>query len=164
MSSQRLKLFVHKDNIIKLRCPCCHDKKEIPASVLKNKYRLKGKCKCGCSIEADLEYRRSYRKETNLAGYYSYDLNDLKYARGFKGDIPIELNLKNCNIINMSTYGLRLKNLVSHEIKVDDVFYLIFQLSSGTVIEKKVIVRNLYDDQAGCEFIDGFGADIGLII
>ena len=164
MSSQRLKLFVHKDNIIKLRCPCCHDRKEIPASVLKNKYRLKGKCKGGCSIEADLEYRRSYRKETNLAGYFSYDLNDLNKARELNNDIPIELNLKNCNIINISTYGLRLKKLVSHEIKVDDVFYLIFQLHSGTVVENKVIVRNIYDDQVGCEFIDGYGADISLLL
>ncbi|MBW2467629.1 MAG: hypothetical protein JRF02_10045 [Deltaproteobacteria bacterium] len=164
MSTPRLKLFVHKDNIIKLRCPNCLEKKEIPASVLKNKYKLKGRCRCGAFIEADIEYRRSYRKETNLAGYYSYDLEELERVKMLNGEIIVNLKLKNCNIINISTYGLRLKNLIPHEIKVDDVFHLIFQLSSGTVIENKIIVRNVHDDQAGCEFIDGYGTDIGLLI
>jgi hypothetical protein len=164
MSTQRLKLFVHKDNIIKLQCPTCLEKKQIPASVLKNKYRINGKCKCGAIIKIELEYRKSFRKETNLDGYYSNNLEELREKEVLDGDIPVKLNLNNCKIINISTYGLKLKSLIPHEIKVDDVFYLIFQLSSGTVIEKKVIVRNVHDDHAGCEFIDGYGEDMGSFI
>ena len=164
MPTHRLKLFVHKDNLIKFRCPTCLEKKQIPASVLKNKYRFRGKCKCGAIIVVNLEYRKSFRKETNLDGYYTDSLEELRKKEVLKGDIPVKLNLNNCKIINISTYGLKLKSLVPYEIKVDDVFYLIFQLSSGTVIEKKVTVRNVHDDHAGCEFIDGYGEDIGSFI
>jgi len=150
----QIKLFVNESNIIKLRCPNCLEKKQIPASVLKNKYKFRGKCKCQSVIEVELEYRKSFRKETNVDGYYSYNLEELQNVKVYDDVVAIKLNSMNCKIINISTYGLRLKSFPPHNIKNDDIIYIIFQLSAGTIIEKKVVVRNVQDDYIGCEFID----------
>ena len=151
---QRIKLFVNKDNIIKLRCPNCLEKKQIPASVLKNKYKFRGRCKCNSVVEIELEYRKSFRKETTLAGYYSGNLKELPSVKVSDGDFITNITSTNCNIMNISTYGLGLKSLIPHNIINDNILYVIFQLSVGTIIEKKVIVRNVQDNNIGCEFID----------
>jgi hypothetical protein len=150
----RIKLFVHKDNIVKLRCPNCHEKKQIPASVLKNKYKFRGRCTCNSVIEVELEYRNTFRKETNLAGYYSDNLKELQSVKVADGDLTTNITSTNCNIMNISTYGLGFKSLNHHNIINDNILYIVFQLSAGTIIEKKVIVRNVQDDNIGCEFID----------
>ena len=154
MSIHRIKLFVNKDNIVKLRCPNCLEKKQIPASVLKNKYKLRGRCKCNSVIEIELEYRKTFRKETNLAGYYSDNLKELQSVKVVDGDLATNITSTNCNIMNISTYGLGFKSLNHHNITNDDILYIVFQLSAGTIIDKKVIIRNVQDDNIGCEFID----------
>jgi len=151
---ERIKIFVNENNIIKLRCPNCLEKKQIPASVLKNKHKFRGKCKCQSVVEVELEYRKKFRKETNLNGCYAYNLEDLQNMKVYDDDVLIKPNSNNCKIINISTYGLRLKSLFPHKIKNDDILHIIFQLSAGTIVEKKIIVRNVQDDDIGCEFID----------
>jgi hypothetical protein len=154
MSIHRIKLFVHKDNIVKLRCPNCHEKKQIPASVLKNKYKLRGRCKCNSVIEIDLEYRKTFRKETNLRGYYSDNLEELQSVKVDDGDLVTNITSTNCYIMNISTYGLGFKSLNHHNIINGAILYVIFQLLAGTIIDKKVIIRNVQGDNIGCEFID----------
>ena len=163
---KRIKLFVGKSNIIKLRCPNCLENKQIPASVLKSKYKFTAKCKCQTVFEVELEYRRSIRKETNLDGYYSYSLKKLQNHKVLEGDIVTGFTSTNCNIMDISTYGLKFNCLFPHEIKNDDLLYIIFKLSSGTNIEKKVVVRNVRGGYIGCEFIDvqEGDQDIGLYL
>ena len=98
---KRIKLFVNKDNIVKLRCPNCLEKKQIPASVLKNKYKLRGRCKCNSVVEIELEYRKSFRKETNLAGYYSNYLKELQSVKVSDGDFITNITSTNCDIMNI---------------------------------------------------------------
>jgi hypothetical protein len=158
----QIKLFVHKNDIIKLRCPSCLQKIKIPASVLKNKYKLRGKCKCQSIIEVELEHRRSFRKEKNLDGFYSYNSEKSQNVKLLDGDIETKFTSTNCKIINISTNGLGLKSLKPHEIKKDDILHVLFQLSPGTNIKKKVVIRNVQDEYIGCEFIDGQAEDKGI--
>jgi hypothetical protein len=104
----QIKLFVHKNDIIKLRCPSCLQKIKIPASVLKNKYKLRGKCKCQSIIEVELEYRRSFRKEKNLDGFYSYNSEKLQNVKLLDGDIETkqEDNLSETPKLDISEFKL----------------------------------------------------------
>lgn len=56
--------------------------------------------------------------------------------------------------MNISVYGVRFKSLIPHGIKNDDILHIIFQLTAGTIVEKKVIARNVRGNYIGCEFVD----------
>ena len=68
-----------------------------------------------------------------------------------------------CNFFTeCSTNGLGLKSLNPHEIKKGDIRHVLFQLSPGIIIKKKVVIRNIQDEYVGCEFIDDQAKDKGI--
>ena len=78
----------------------------------------------------------------------------MQNVKQYDGNIVIGITSSNCAIKDLSTYGLGFQSLSSHTIKKDDILYLIYQLSVGTIIEKKVVVRDIRGDRIGCEFVD----------
>ena len=97
----RIKLFVHKNDTINLRCPSCLQKIKIPASFLKNKHRFRGKCKCQSLIEVELERRRSFRKEKNIDGFYSYNSEKPQDVKVLHNYIATKQTSTNCKIVNI---------------------------------------------------------------
>ena len=66
-----VKSYVRPDNTAVINCPQCKRQKEIKVEKFTgNKSRLKIKCACKKVFQVQLEYRKRYRKNTNLSGKY----------------------------------------------------------------------------------------------
>jgi glyoxylase-like metal-dependent hydrolase (beta-lactamase superfamily II) len=142
---------VIKDKSIVLTCPDCLLVREVPvAKYMGAKHFMTVKCSCGATYGVNLNYRKHYRKDVSLGGYYAAADADVVWA-GMSGRESMPIN---CRIQNISMGGIGFTALDMVRVKLDDTLKVKFTLDKDPpeVVEKKIFVRTIRDNYIGCEF------------
>ncbi len=133
--------FVKDDSITTIVCPRCYSSKTASVKQFRDQQRnLKVKCKCGYTFKIKLEFRRQYRKDTELSGKSQVD------APTFDGKIV--------TITNLSMSGVCFEVHGIHDIQIGQKGSINFTLDDRkqTVFVKNVTVRSIKGKSIGCEF------------
>lgn len=142
ITPNHLKSFVGNDNQAHIVCPFCATLKILSVEKFKHRqHKLRVKCKCGHVFNIKLEFRRHYRKSTELEG--SYVVSDPS-----KGDGKIK-------VINISFTGASFEMPGPHSLEVGQKGTLVFTLDDRkkTALKKGVIIKTVKGQTIGCEFI-----------
>ena len=137
------KFHVNEEGIAIVVCPHCGNTKTVNAARFKGSNKtLKIRCTCQSVISVFFEFRRAYRKKTNLDGYYS------KPSTSKEWDHIL--------VKNISLTGIGFETLTTHNLKENDELEVKFTLDDmkRTEIKKRVAVRVVKDKYIGCEFED----------
>jgi glyoxylase-like metal-dependent hydrolase (beta-lactamase superfamily II) len=149
-------LNVRKDNRITLSCPSCLLVREILVDKYAgNKHFLTVNCPCGATYGVNLNFRKHYRKDVSIGGYYTVAEEDVGLIdTGSVPTVPI-----NCRIKNISLGGLGFTALSQVRVQVGDRLKVKFTLDKDPpeIVEKEVIVKGINDNYIGCEFIQETG-------
>ncbi len=148
-------LNVRKDKKVTLSCPDCLLVREISVDkYMGRKHFLKVNCPCGTAYGVNLNFRKHYRKQVSIGGYYTYDDIVSVVNTGSSSSVPI-----NCRIKNISMGGLGFTALDRMRTQLGDTLKVIFTLDKvpPETIEKNVIVRCINDNYIGCEFLEESG-------
>jgi hypothetical protein len=140
----KARVFVEHDNIAVITCPQCRKTKDINVSRFKGKINVRIKCSCGNTSRIQLEYRRHFRKETDLQGFYQVVPQNEK-----PGDSGL------MTVVNLSRNGVRLKlNKPVHSFDVGDFINIRFNLDDrdGTFVDRDIVVQNINLPYVGGEF------------
>jgi hypothetical protein len=148
------KSFVKPDKGTTIVCPVCNADKLISVKQFRNRSHLiKVKCKCGNSFKVQLEFRRHYRKYTDLEGTYNL-------ASPAVGGIA--------NLINLSLTGVCFEVRGIHELQIGQKGTITFTLDNRkqTALFKNVTIRTIKNNRIGCEFLDdtAFEKDLGFYL
>ncbi|MDY6950320.1 MAG: PilZ domain-containing protein [Thermodesulfobacteriota bacterium] len=142
------KVYVNPDNTAVIKCPHCDATKVVHVGKFKgSKRRLKIRCTCNASLAVTFEFRKAYRKETNLQGFY---------AKVRPSQAPSKIQVK-----DLSMTGLRFVTASPHTLRKGDELIVKFTLDdrSRSKIEKKVVVRWIKDREIGCCFSESVQYD-----
>jgi len=137
------KSFVKSDDETMIVCPACDTAKAISATQFRHRQHIvKVKCKCGHVFKVHLEFRRHFRKPTDLEGMY--DLNPPAVGGG------------KIKVINLSLSGACFEVRGIHDMKTGQQGSLVFTLDNRkeTVLFKKVIIKTVTANRIGCEFVE----------
>ncbi len=149
---ERIKAFVSPDNRISLHCPKCGLVKQVSVEKFKeSKHIIKVRCTCRNLLTLELDFRRKYRKKTDLHGEYAvWAPSDGE--RKVKGGGP---RFQKCLVDNLSLGGLGL-TVSGHGLKVGDALRVRFTLDDRqkTELDRKVVVRVVMPNYIGAEFVD----------
>ncbi len=150
-----LRAFVKEEDEATIICPSCNAVKEISVRQFRHRlHMLKVKCRCGHAFRVQLEFRRHYRKPTDLPG--SYDL----LHPGVGGGIA--------KVVNLSLSGVCFEIKGMHDLKIGQKAVLVFKLDNRkeTVLNKNVLIRSVNGNRIGCEFIEdrAFDKDLGFYL
>ncbi|MGW8161586.1 MAG: MBL fold metallo-hydrolase [Desulfobulbales bacterium] len=139
-------LNVRKDKHVTLSCPSCLLVREISVE----KYAADGQhfltvhCPCGAIFGVNLNFRKHYRKDVSLGGFFSTDDLNVNWSHdGKPPTIPI-----NCSIKNISLGGIGFTALGRVRLQVGDRLFIKFTLDKEPpeIVEKEVIVRTIGDN------------------
>jgi hypothetical protein len=115
---------------------------------------LKVKCKCGNSFRVQLEFRRHYRKPTELNGTF-----DPTYPASGGGV---------AKIVNLSLSGACFEIRAMHDLKIGQRGKLLFTLDNRkqTALCKNIYIRSVDGIRIGSEFINdrAFDKDLGFYL
>lgn len=156
---QITKSFISRNNTASITCPKCRKTRNI--NVEKYRFRrhtIKVRCSCNHSFAVLLDFRKHFRKETNLDGTFVM--------------VPPGVGSGKLNVLNLSKIGIGFtigfavdgahKIVPGHKVRVT------FQLDNKkqTVINKNVIIRAVSDNYIGGEFDvnQAFEKDLGFYL
>jgi len=150
------KSFVKTNDTASIRCPECALVKNIAVGKFRNnRHTLKTRCSCGNTFLVALDFRKHYRKPTNITGMYSL------VGSSSRGGGQMQVN-------NISRSGLAFSISGHHSIQIGQQALLNFKLDNKkqTELTKKVIVKNIRDNNIGCEFLNQgqIGKDLGFYL
>ena len=149
---EKLKVSVNEEGFALINCPSCGMVKRVSLEKYKgDKHNLKVRCACQEVLSVDLDFRKFYRKDTDLDGMLvNYSLVDPEKATAE------DYIVRKCKILNISQGGLGIQIIGGHAVKVGDDLRVKFHLDnkSNTVIDRRVIVRVVRGKYLGCEFTD----------
>lgn len=149
-------LNVRKDKQITLSCPDCLLTRDISVEkFMGDKHYLTVNCPCGSTYGVNLNFRKHYRKDISIGGFYTDD--DARVGWGDTGNVPtVPIN---CRIKNISMGGLGFTTLNRVRVKLGDTLKIKFTLDKvpPEIVEKEVIVRTIQDNYIGCEFTQESG-------
>ncbi|THB74625.1 MAG: hypothetical protein D6B25_13110 [Desulfobulbaceae bacterium] len=149
------KIFVADSGKATICCADCGITKQVPVQRYRGKkHTLKIRCSCGSSFPVHLEFRKAYRKSTELDGVYRIISNG-----GGGGAASIQ---------NISKDGIGFSVSGVHAIKVGQKAMINFVLDNrkSTRINKEVVVRSVTKNRIGCQFSDHqpFEKDLGFYL
>jgi hypothetical protein len=134
------KVFVGRNNEVKVICPKCGLEKFINVFKFKNTHkRLKAKCKCGEVFRFSLDFRKYYRKKVQLGGEcFIHEKNE-------RDDILI---------IDISKTGVNFTTFKPHNFSRNDTVELKFNLDNTmeTEIHTTAKIKWINDRNAGAQF------------
>ena len=138
-------VYITNSNTAVFRCPQCQRTKTLDVSTFgefKSPLRFKLTCPCGHVTSAVLEKRKRYRKGAHLPGTYVHYVNG--QPRG-KGTMMVK---------DLSTNGMEIVLSGSGTIAPGDLLKIEFRLDNAqrSLVQKKVVVRNVSDNFVGTEF------------
>ncbi|MDH3329446.1 MAG: PilZ domain-containing protein [Desulfobulbaceae bacterium] len=139
---QTIKVFVNQENCITFTCPACSKPASIKVESLKKKISpLKVRCACKTIFSLDIDFRRFYRKQTNISGTY-------------RSIQPHSIREDDVLIVNLSREGIGFRVFTGQKIKTGDKLELKFNLDDKktTSLRKEVDVINVDGDFIGCRF------------
>lgn len=148
------KVFV-SNGTATISCPNCGKTKRLPvARYCGRKHTIKVRCSCDTTFLAYLEFRRHYRKSTELQGIYR-----ITSEGGGGGSVSIH---------NLSRGGLGFSVSGRHNIRIGQKALVDFVLDNtkSTRLSKEVEIRAVNDNYIGCEFISHqpFEKDLGFYL
>jgi len=136
------KSFVKADDEAMIVCPECDAAKAISAARFRHRlHKIKVKCRCGNVFKVQLEFRRHFRKTTELEGTYELD--------------PPAVGGGKTKILNLSLSGACFEVRGIHDFKIGQQGSLVFTLDNRkqTILFKRVIIIAVIGNRVGCEFV-----------
>ena len=151
-----LKVIIAPDGTALIRCPGCGREKVVPTSRLKSKFKFKVKCPCSSVFAVQLEFRRRFRKATDLEAYFEKLRAQDRWGKIHWQSSGGGARASNCMVKNVSAHGIGVVPGASHDLHEGDFIQVRFTLdnSAATPIEKKAVVRSAATTYLGCEFLD----------
>jgi hypothetical protein len=139
------KVYISSQQTATFVCPECSRSKTVNVSKYAHVDKLikvNVKCPCGHAYTSILEKRKQYRKETHLSGTYIHFIDGRSANRGLM------------TVKDISATGMKLKMNVELNCNIGDYLEVEFHLDNRdrTLINKRVIVRNLSGNYIGVEF------------
>lgn len=144
MTISCVKAYVRANGTATLICPSCNAAKNIAAEQFRHgRHSLTVRCHCQHVYSILLDFRRHYRKKTNLPGTY-----EILSEGGVGGGI--------IHVINISQSGLGFTVSGLHRIEKDQLLLVEFQLNDKkkTVLKKRTVVKSIQQNIIGCQFKD----------
>jgi Neuraminidase (sialidase) len=135
-------VYVGANDTALLKCANCGIAKTLDVGKFKGrKDPLKLQCKCKSSSQVFLEFRKSFRRTTNLEGVYTVLARSDERGKIF--------------VKNLSKKGIGFTTFSDHKLSQEDEIQVVFTLDDQkkSKIEKKAIVKNINGNDVGCEFI-----------
>lgn len=145
------KVYVNHEEVGVMKCPACEAVKSANVGALKSgQHVVKVRCNCQKVFTVSLEFRKSYRKETKLAGDYQQLSSGRKVGK--------------LMVVNVSKNGIGAQIIGVNSCRIGDEFLVSFNLDDlhHSLIEKRVVVRLVKQNYIGCEFIDSTANDKAL--
>lgn len=137
------KSFVKTNDTASIRCPECSLVKNIAVGKYRNgRHTLKTRCSCDHIFLVALDFRRHYRKSTNIIGMYAL----IGASTNGSGQMQVR---------NISRSGVGFTISGQHSISIGQKALLNFKLNDTkrTELTKKVEIKSIRDNAIGCEFI-----------
>lgn len=166
------RIFVKPDDTATLTCPHCQLAKTVAVGKFRSfRHTLTARCACGRSFSVNLDFRRSYRKQTSLPGIYETQSPECKNHHGKKtrlsGVYTIQqpsLGGGQMQVTNISCGGLQFTTPGKHHIEVGQRALINFTLDDRkqTKITKEVIIQSVTDNVIGCQFASKAPLEQGL--
>lgn len=149
------KIFVSDDGLVTITCPECGLTRQARVDQYRgSKHTIKVNCSCGESFAIHLEFRRTYRKKTELRGTYRILSNN-----GGGGQATIQ---------DISRTGIGFTVSGHHSLKPGQHALIDFTLDNRkqSRLQKEVIVRTVVANRIGCEFANqqAFEKDLGFYL
>ncbi|RJX25458.1 MAG: hypothetical protein C4531_17350 [Desulfurivibrio sp.] len=147
----KAEVFVNQEDMALFNCPHCGAMKHVSVAKFKNKkHSLQVKCVCGQMFSVDLNFRKRYRKQTDLEGFFCKAASLGKSADTSK--MP-----RNCKVVNVSLGGMGIRHTSGQKIAVGDELIVDFTLDDRkqSHMVRRVMVRHIGGDgYIGGEFCD----------
>jgi transcription elongation factor Elf1 len=152
-TAQQMQVVIHAGDrgSAFMHCPQCGASKKISTS----SYRLINKAAgieltcpaCNHKYKVLINYRKFYRKKTNLKGIYTIATANIDHRFDF--DTTSVITIGN---ISRTGIGFKMKNTIN--VEIDDILKVKFILDDEkkSVVEKKAIVKRVDKDFIGAEF------------
>lgn len=138
------KVHVTSQNTVSVSCPRCKKGRDIHASRFKGRRDVRIKCPCGNVWGVRVEYRREYRKKTDLKGSYRFIPKDKKPAdAGLMKVVDLSRNGVRMKIRNFPC-GLDVGDRLNIEFRLDD--------ASQSTVHREVVVKNMHPPYVGAMF------------
>ena len=134
-------IYVRPDSTAVISCNQCGHSKNVPVGTYKgSKNRLKIKCKCSNIFTVILEFRKNFRKVTNLLGECTNHSQ-----KNIRGNIIVK---------NLSITGLKFISQGTGKFRNGDEITLLFRLddTNRTMIKREATVRGVDKNNVRCEF------------
>ena len=149
------KSFVKSGNEATIVCPECGRAKDINVrQFLHQMHMVKVECKCGYSFKVELEFRRHYRKPTNLPGTYN--------------PLPPAIAGGKIKVVNLSLSGACFEMHGTHDLKIGQIGDLVFTLDNRkeTILTKSLVIKSVTGNRIGGEFMEdrAFEKDLGFYL
>ena len=135
------KIFVRPDDTAVISCHYCSRSKTVPVGSYRgNKNCVRIKCECKNVFTVILEFRKHFRKNTNLLGEFTNHS-----PKNIRGNIIVK---------NLSITGLRFISESGGKFKNGDKITVLFRLddTKRTMIKREAIVRGIHKNNVRCEF------------
>jgi hypothetical protein len=157
---QAQKVFVKEDRSALIRCESCGLVETVHMQDLASLAPVvRIRCACAAVFPVRFEYRKFYRKATNLEGIYQvlFDERDIP-------DLSLAKKTINCRIENLSMHGAGFSALGRHRLEKSARLILGFTLDNPkrTWIEKIGVVRLVEGAYLGLRFDEPAGTDLEL--
>jgi len=148
------KVFVSKGTAT-ITCPHCSKTKRLAVDRYSGrKHTIKVRCNCDTTFLAHLEFRKHYRKPTDLRGLYR-----ITSEGGGGGSVSIH---------NVSRGGIGFTVSGKHNIQIGQKALIDFVLDNtkSTRLTKEVEIRSVSNNYIGCQFISQqpFEKDLGFYL
>lgn len=155
-SNSPQKAFVKTNDTASICCPHCNLIKNIAVGKFREgKHTFKIRCSCGKVFPVSLDFRKHYRKPTQLTGTYSV----IEPPNNGGGLMKVN---------NISRGGIDFGVTGLHKIQVGQKILLTFQLDNKKLTEINIegIVRSVRGGSIGCEFTEStqIGKDLGFYL
>ncbi|GBE13946.1 PilZ domain protein [bacterium BMS3Bbin14] len=153
---ETVKIFVRPDNTVTIVCPSCSLVKNASVGAYKDKcHNIKVRCPCGTQFMVHLDFRRYFRKPTDLPGFY-------KIVK------PPGMGCGDINIKDISLGGIGFTVSGKNRIEVGQTLSLDFTLDDKkkTRLKKEVAVQSIDGDFIGSRFSDNelFEKELGFYL
>jgi len=143
------KVYVNPDDqTAVLKCPHCGTVRSRYVEKFKGPRRhVKIRCLCQTVFRIVLEFRKTFRKGSELQGYHA--------------KLPGVGEWGEMLVTNLSISGIGFVSLTKHDFSEGDEVKVKFTLDDrkGSKIEKKALVRWVQERDIGCEFMASVGYD-----
>ena len=150
------KIFVSDSGFATITCPKCRQARQVSMARYRGKkHTMKVRCTCGHDFLTAFEFRRHYRKQTDLGGTYRI------LSTGAAGGGPIAIH-------NISRGGIGFSVSGTHNLQVGHRAQVDFLLDNRkqSRMQKTVVIRTIRQNHIGCQFEENqaFEKDLGFYL